>query len=145
MFSAYKPPDETNDWTDTLTQKIIPTGGAIAGGILAGIFTGGNPAAISAGAQSGYGSGEAIGGLINKKKGSENQSRLGTAAAIMGLKNVADIIGAQKKRTDLEVNPTGADPKLTGVSPTAGYIQPDQAKPLGVPDEKRNWRWGPPD
>ncbi len=155
MFQAPPQDDDTLDWTDTLTQKVIPAGGAIAGGIIGGILGGkaggasGAATGAGIGAQSGYGSGQAIGGLLSKKKGSSSQFDMGTALAIQGWRPAVDLYNQQKKTTDAQVNQAGVDPARPGAASPAPtgtqYTMPAQAAPVGVPDDNRKWKWGPPD
>lgn len=77
-FKTYVPPQEdpNNDWTDTLTTKVMP----IAGGAIGAYVSGGSPQ----GAIAGYGIGSALGGMFNPKKGSELQTAAGANTALQG-------------------------------------------------------------
>jgi hypothetical protein len=100
---------------------------------------------MAAGAQAGYGLGETVGGLISDKPGSPEQTRLGTAAGVMGLSSLADYARGQRQYGTPQVSAAGKDPQRPGVSPVSTYVMPDKAAPVGVPDDDRKWKWGPPE
>jgi hypothetical protein len=109
MFQAYTPPDDTNDWTDTLTQKVAPLAGAAIGGVAGGLA--GGAAGVAPGIQAGFGLGESVGGLFNKKKGSEEQVRLGLATGAIGGRGLAQVYANRKQYGDPQVDELGGAPQ----------------------------------
>ena len=136
-FKAYQPPQEepNNDWTDTLTTKVMPIAGAVIGGVYGG----------PAGATAGYGIGSAAGGLINPKKGSELQTAAGVKTGLQGWQNYNT---EQMRKPQGEIQTGSGMPGTPSVLNQEGFAKaPDQiesfyAKRMQDPNDELDRQFG---